>query len=253
MGCSKLKVVIAIVCVCSCNLWSLHNDSQSMACSQVFHSRWIAVKFWGSCSLPNHWIPCQICSQNSRLVMISYNIKFHNIITKLQICIIFLQPLILWPVGSNSRRRRRRQQGLIYQGSCLGLQPQRHGQRQYVKQWSKPEMRGFVWLEKEVKLEEAAAAGGQVFCIIIGQQGVSSTIRSLTRHHPLPIHECLGCLRCTQDFKDCGPETFRLGLPKQHWWVMMTPSCSSHTIWCKSCSSTITPNLSMWVMQVMQA
>ncbi len=40
--------------------------------------------------------------------MISYNIKSHNIITKLQICIIFLQPLILWPVGSNSRRRRRR-------------------------------------------------------------------------------------------------------------------------------------------------
>jgi hypothetical protein len=38
MGCSKLKVVIAIVCVCvcCCNLWSLHSDSQSMACSQVF-------------------------------------------------------------------------------------------------------------------------------------------------------------------------------------------------------------------------
>jgi hypothetical protein len=36
MGCSKLKVVIAIVCVCSCNLWSLHSNSQSMACSQVF-------------------------------------------------------------------------------------------------------------------------------------------------------------------------------------------------------------------------
>jgi hypothetical protein len=33
----------------------------------------------------------------------------------------------------------------------------------------------------------------------------------------------------------------------------MTPLCSSHTIWCKSCSSTITPNLSMWVMQVMEA
>jgi hypothetical protein len=95
MGCSKLKVVIAIVCVCSCNLWSLHNDSQSMACSQVFQSPWIAVKFWGSCSLTNHWILCQICSKNSRLVMISYNIKSHNIITKLQICIIFLQPLIL--------------------------------------------------------------------------------------------------------------------------------------------------------------
>ncbi len=115
-------------------------------------------------------------------------------------------------------------------------------------------MRGFVWLEKEVKLEEAAAAaGGEIFRIIMGQQGVSSTIPSLTRHHPLPIHECLGCLRCTQDFKDCGPETFRLGLPKKHWWVMMTPSCSSHTIWCKSCSRTIIANLSMWVMQVMQA
>ncbi len=36
IGCSKLKVVIAIVCVCSCNLWSLCNDSQSMACRQVF-------------------------------------------------------------------------------------------------------------------------------------------------------------------------------------------------------------------------
>ncbi len=118
-----------------------------------------------------------------------------------------------------------------------------------MKQCWKPEMRGFVWLEKEVKLEEAAAAaaGGQIFRIIMGQQGVSSTIPSPTRHHPL------GCLRCTQDFKDCGPETFRLGLPKKHLWVMMTPSCSSHTIWCKSCSSTITPNLSMWVMQVMQA
>jgi hypothetical protein len=55
-----------------------------------------------------------------------------------------------------------------------------------------------------VKLEEeAAAAGGQIFCIIMGQQGVSSTIPSLTRHHPLPIHKSLGCLRCTQDFKDC--------------------------------------------------
>jgi hypothetical protein len=77
-------------------------------------------------------------------------------------------------------------------------------------------MRGFVWLEKEVKLDEAAAAaaaGGKIFCIIMGQQGVSSTIQSLTRHHPLPIHECLGCLKCTQISRI--PETFRLALPKK--------------------------------------
>jgi len=43
----------------------------------------------------------------------------------------------------------------------LGLQHQRHGQREYVKQWWKPEMRDFVWLEKEVKLEDAATAGGK--------------------------------------------------------------------------------------------
>ncbi len=71
-----------------------------------------------------------------------------------------------------------------------------------------------------MKLEEEAAAEGQILCIIMGQQGVSSTIPSLTRHHSLPIHESLGCLRCTQDFKDCGPETFRLGLPNVDCFVM---------------------------------
>jgi hypothetical protein len=47
-----------------------------------------------------------------------------------------------------------------------------------------------------------------------------STIPSLTRHRPLPIHESLGCLRCTQDFKDWGPETFSLGLPNVDCFVM---------------------------------
>ncbi len=102
MGCSKLKVVIAIVCVCFV-IYGL---------SIMILSPWHAVKssiVHGLQSSSGAHAACQICSKNSRLVMISYNFKSHNIITKLQICVIFLQLLILWPLGSNSRRRRRRQ------------------------------------------------------------------------------------------------------------------------------------------------
>ncbi len=83
--------------------------------------------------------------------MISYNIKSHNLLTKLQICIIFLQPLILWPDGQQQQKKKKKTGTDISRIMCgiAASETWAHGgQREYVKQGWKPEMRGFVWLEK---------------------------------------------------------------------------------------------------------
>jgi hypothetical protein len=98
------------------------------------------------------------------------------------------------------------------------------GRREYVKQWWKPEMRGFVWLEKEVELEEeavAAAAGGESSSAL--SRGGSSReyppfkVSQDTTHFQYTnrwgVRDALRISRIVS-------ETFRLGLPNVDWFVM---------------------------------
>jgi hypothetical protein len=80
--------------------------------------------------------------------MISYDIKSHNLITKLQICIIFL--FGLWE--QQQKKKKKKKTGTDISRIVFGIAASETwangGQREYVKQGWKPEMRGAVWLEK---------------------------------------------------------------------------------------------------------
>ncbi len=73
----------------------------------------------------------------------------------------------------------------------------------------------------------SSSSWGEIFfCIIKGgqQQGVS-TIQSLTRHHPLPIHKSVGCPRCTEDIRNFQAWFTKCGLVCHGWWW----HCVHHT------------------------
>jgi hypothetical protein len=201
--CSKLKVVIAIVCACSCiyvlsvvilTPWACSQIFQRSDCSQVLG----LVLAKSSDPLPNHKAA-----------------DVHNYI----------------PPTTNSLTCGQQQQtGTDISRIVFGIASASEtwarvgGRREYVKQWWKPEMRGFVWLEKEVELEEeavVAAAGGKSSSAL--SRGGSSReyppfkVSQDTTHFQYTnrwgVRDALRISRIVS-------ETFRLGLPNVDWFVM---------------------------------